>query len=184
VSGALSLRHHDADQAEKIVDRLIEIYLAAHPDDSPFHTEDRYRRQLDGHRRVAGWTLITAEVGEVMVGYLYGFPLLPTTRWWDGIQGAVATGFTHENGHRTFALSELLVHPDWQGRGIARALHRELIGSRSEERATLLARPDNTVAQAAYRSWGWRKVAELCPPAWDHAPTFDVLIIAPLGGAG
>ena len=94
--------------------------------------------------------------------------------------GIRSRGFTHEDGHRTFALSELLVHPDWQSRGIARALHHELLCSRSEERVTLLARPDNAVAQAAYRSWGYRKVVEL-RPAWQHAPTFDVLVTGSLG---
>ncbi|GAB3811218.1 GNAT family N-acetyltransferase [Micromonospora zhanjiangensis] len=181
MSGAFGLRHYGADQAAAVVDQLVAGYLAAHADGSPFHTEDRYRRQLQGHLRVPGWTLVTAEVGDVLVGYVYGFPLPPTTRWWDGIQGPVPDGFTREDGHRTFALSELLVHPDWQGRGVARALHGELLGSRSEERATLLARPDNTVAQAAYRSWGYRKVAKLRPD-WEHAPTFDVLVTGNLGG--
>jgi ribosomal protein S18 acetylase RimI-like enzyme len=171
----LAPRHYDAEHAHAIVDQLVAIYLDAHADGGEFYTEERFRRQLARHMQVAGWTLVTANVGEEISGYIYGFPLPAETRWWDGIQGPVSAGFTDEDGSRTFALSELLVHPRWQRRGVARWLHDELIGSRPEKRLTLLARPDNTAAQAAYGSWGWRKVAEL-RPSWEYAPTFDVLI--------
>ncbi len=55
-----------------------------------------------------------------------------------------------ETGDRTFALCELMVHPDRQSRGIGHALHEELLGHRPEERATLLVAEDNTQAQRAY----------------------------------
>jgi GNAT superfamily N-acetyltransferase len=171
----LKLQNYDAAQAEEIIDQLVAIYLDAHARDGAFYNENRFRRQLSGHMKVAGWTLVAASVADEMVGYIYGFPLPPTTRWWEGIQTSVPAGFTDEDGRRTFALSELLVRPAWQRRGIARALHDELIGSRSEERATLLARPDNAPAQAAYAAWGWQKVAKL-RPSWENAPLFDVLI--------
>ncbi len=41
-----------------------------------------------------------------------------------------------ENGLRTFALCELMVHPDWQWHGVAHALHNELVHNRPEQRAT------------------------------------------------
>jgi ribosomal protein S18 acetylase RimI-like enzyme len=41
-----------------------------------------------------------------------------------------------ETGDRTFALCELMVHPEWQHRGIAHALNDELLGHRPEDRAT------------------------------------------------
>ncbi|WP_235965965.1 GNAT family N-acetyltransferase [Micromonospora rubida] len=68
-----------------------------------------------------------------------------------------------------------MVTPGWRRRGIARSLHEQLLNERTEERATLLANPDNSPAQAAYRSWGWQRVTKL-RPNWEHAPTFDVLI--------
>lgn len=55
-------------------------------------------------------------------------------------------GFTTETGNRTFAFSELMVRKLWAGRGIAHALHDELLRTRPETRATLLALPDNTDA--------------------------------------
>ncbi|MER7166184.1 GNAT family N-acetyltransferase [Micromonospora sp. NPDC000207] len=123
-----------------------------------------------------GWDLVTATVDGELVGYIYGFPLPAGTGWWTGIHEPVPVGFTDEDGKRTFAISELMVAPDRRRRGIAKTLHDELLRGRREERATLLADPDNAPAQAAYRSWGWRTVTSL-RPGWDHAPTFDVLMI-------
>ena len=139
-------------------------YLEVHAGQGDFYGEDRYRRQLSAHRQWAGWALVTAWLNEELIGYVYGFPLAPDTRWWDGIEEPVPVGFIEEDGTRTFAISELLVRAAWRRQGVARALHDELVGSRHQERMTLLARPDNGPAQAAYRSWGWQP-----SPAFDPA---------------
>ncbi|GAA2188723.1 GNAT family N-acetyltransferase [Micromonospora lupini] len=174
----LQLRHHSADEAKEILDQLVDLYLKVYAGGGEFYSEDRYRRQLDLHMQRVGWELVTATVEGALIGYIYGFPLPPQTRWWEGIHEPVPLGFTEENGTRTFALSELLVHPSWRRRGIAAALHDELVTARGEPRTTLLARPDNAAAQAAYRSWGWAKVTRL-RPNWENAPIFDVLIRTP-----
>ncbi|MDO3700968.1 GNAT family N-acetyltransferase [Micromonospora sp. C28SCA-DRY-2] len=168
------LRRHTAEEARALVGQLVDVYLDAHAGDGPLYNADRYRQQLAAHMPRRGWELVTAMVDGELVGYIYGFPLAADTRWWDGIQEPVAAGFTEENGRRTFAISELLVCRAWQRRGIARALHDELVKSRTEERATLLVRPDNTVARRAYASWGWGDVARL-RPRWEGAPTYLVL---------
>ncbi|KAB1915196.1 GNAT family N-acetyltransferase [Micromonospora sp. AMSO31t] len=170
----LRLRHYGAERAQELVDQLMDVYLDAHSEDGPLYNAQRYQRQLTLHMPRAGWELVAARVDRELVGYIYGFPLAPDTRWWDGIQEPIPVGFTHEDGQRTFAISELLVRRRWQRRGIARALHDELMSSRTEERATLLVRPANTAARNAYRAWGWQSVASL-RPAWEDAPTFMVL---------
>ncbi|MEV4820532.1 GNAT family N-acetyltransferase [Micromonospora sp. NPDC049274] len=174
----LQLRHHDADEAYGFLDQLVDLYLAVYSDGDEFHSEDRYRRQLDLHMQRAGWELVTAAVDGVLVGYVYGFPLPPQTRWWDGIHEPVPPGFTDEDGKRTFAISELLVHLAWRRQGIAAALHYKLVAGRREQRTTLLVHPDNAAAQRAYRSWGWTKVTKL-QPNWKNAPVFDVLVRTP-----
>ncbi len=68
-----------------------------------------------------------------------------------------------------------MVDPRWQRRGIARALHDELLRGRPEERATLLVRSDNEPAQTAYARWGWATVAKLKP--FPDSPLFDALIL-------
>ncbi|MEV4488655.1 GNAT family N-acetyltransferase [Micromonospora coxensis] len=170
----LTLRHYGAVESEGITEQLVALYLEIHADDGRFYGEDRYRRQLSAHRQRPGWTLITAMLNEELIGYVYGFPLAPGTRWWDGIQEPFPSGFTREDGHRTFAICELLVRAAWRRQGVARALHDDLVSSRPEERMTLLARPDNAPAQAAYRSWGWQTITRL-RPGWPDAPLFDVL---------
>ena len=85
-------------------------------------------------------------------------------------------GFTDEDGSRTFALSEIMVRRPWTGRGVAHALHDELLRGRNEKRATLLVELGNDVAYRAYTAWGWRKVARL-RPGWPDAPLYDVLIL-------
>ncbi|MGW1447610.1 GNAT family N-acetyltransferase [Micromonospora sp. NPDC002411] len=171
----LQLRHYSADEARGILDQLMDLYLEVYAGAGEFYSEDRYRRQLDLHMQRVGWELVTASVDEALVGYIYGFPLPPQTRWWEGIREPVPAGFTEEDGHRTFALSELLVHPDWRRRGIARALHEDLIPGRVERRATLLVDPDNAAARRAYNSWSWGTVTKL-QPRWECAPTYDVLV--------
>lgn len=170
----LALRTYDADQAEQLIDDLVTLYLKVYADKGEFYGEDRYRRQLALHRERAGWQLVTAVVDGELIGYIYGFPLPPQTRWWEGIKGTVPAGFTHEDGQRTFAISELLVQTSWRRRGVARALHDRLLGGRRERRATLLVRPDNDVARRAYAAWGWQQHARL-RPGWENAPEFLVL---------
>ncbi|MFG1953069.1 GNAT family N-acetyltransferase [Micromonospora sp. NPDC048830] len=172
----LNLRHYTAEQAAGLLDQLIELYLRVYADGDEFHSEDRYRRQLAGHTQRDGWDLVTATVGGELVGYIYGFPLPAQTRWWAGIREPFPAGFTDEDGKRTFAISELMVAPDWRRRGIAKLLHDELLAGRTEERATLLADPDNTPAQAAYQGWGWRRITTL-RPSWENASTYDVLTL-------
>jgi ribosomal protein S18 acetylase RimI-like enzyme len=77
-----------------------------------------------------------------------------------GLITPVPDGFTDEDGRRTFAVNEIMVCPEWQRQGVARSVHPELLSGRPEQRATLLVEPDNVPAQAAYASWGWRKVAD------------------------
>ncbi|GAB3063398.1 hypothetical protein GCM10027186_13880 [Micromonospora schwarzwaldensis] len=169
----LRLRHHTAIQAERMLGHLVDVYLDAHADDGPRYTAERYEQQLAAHMPRQGWTVVTASIGDGLVGYIYGFPLDADTRWWEGIEGPVPDGFTEENGRRTFGVAELLVRRAWQRRGIARALHDELLSDRREERATLLVRPDNAAAQHAYDSWGWQMAGRLRPTRHD-APLFDV----------
>ncbi|SCL28627.1 Acetyltransferase (GNAT) family protein [Micromonospora nigra] len=171
----LRLERYDAAQAEGITDRLVALYLEVYADAGEFYSEDRYRRQLGAHRQRDGWTLVTATTDGQLIGYIYGFPLAPDTGWWNGIQEPVSVDFTAEDGKRTFAISELMVGSEWRRQGVARALHDELVGSRPETRATLLVRPDNTAAQAAYRSWGWQEITHLTP-SWDGSPTFAVMV--------
>ncbi|WFE33097.1 GNAT family N-acetyltransferase [Micromonospora sp. WMMD975] len=177
--GGLDLRHHTAVEAAPLVDELVALYLQVYVGGGEFHSEDRYRRQLAAHMSRDGWSLVTAMAGGRLAGYIYGFPLPAETGWWAGIEQPIPSGFVAETGRRTFAISELLVQPQWRRQGVARALHDQLLSRRAEDRATLLVDPENSVARRVYDSWGWRHVTHLTP-AWDDAPRFMVLIRQPV----
>jgi ribosomal protein S18 acetylase RimI-like enzyme len=166
----------DATGAEPLLEQLIAVYLEVYEDADPsFFNEDRYRRQLTGHMAAPRWQVVTASRAGQIVGYIYGFALPADTSWWRGLRTEVPDAFADEDGHRTVAISELLVTPVWQRQGIARTLHDSFLRGRSEQRATLLVEPDNDLAYEAYSRWGWQKVAEL-QPRWDNAPRYEVLV--------
>jgi ribosomal protein S18 acetylase RimI-like enzyme len=114
------------------------------------------------------------DTGEA-VGQILGYVLPPGARWRQGLTTPVPDGFTDEDGARTFAISEIMVHPEYRRRGIARTLHDRLLAARPERRATLLVDPDNTPVRTAYAHWGWTDVARLLP--YPDAPHFHALVI-------
>ncbi|WP_208298013.1 GNAT family N-acetyltransferase [Actinophytocola oryzae] len=148
--------------------------------DTPFYSTERFVERVRGYLRAPGFELVAAHADSTPVGLAFGYALPTNARWWEGLTTPVDEGFTDETGRRTFALNELMVVPEWQGKGVAHALHDALLGGRTEERATLLVREDNASAQTAYARWGWHKVAKLRP--YSDAPHFDALVLPlPLG---
>jgi GNAT superfamily N-acetyltransferase len=177
---------HDGAAALDLTDAvIIPLYEATHGDvlDDPFYATPRFVERLRAYAARGGFELAVARDGSGRpLGQAFGYPLPTGSRWWEGLLTSVPDGFTHETGARTFALNELMVHPDRQRQGVARALHDRLLASRPEVRATLLVRADNMPARTAYARWGWRTVAQLRP--FPDSPTYDALILAlPVGSA-
>lgn len=127
-------------------------------------------------RRQPGFALAEARHGEYLVGYASGMPLRPSTSWWRGLTTPLPEDVTTEHTGRTFAVTELLVRAAWRRQGIGRELHELLLDGRGEERATLTVPPTAAAAQAAFRAWGWRKIARTRND--DAAePVLDVLVL-------
>jgi GNAT superfamily N-acetyltransferase len=146
---------------------------------TPFDSVDQFMHRFDSYARRDGFDLVVAYIDNKPVGQTWGWPLREadaTRGWWAGLLNQPEPGFTDENGARTFALSEIMVDHRHTGRGIAHAMHDELLRGRAEKRATLLVKPDNNPAYRAYLHWGWKKVHQL-RPGWPDAPLFDVLIL-------
>jgi GNAT superfamily N-acetyltransferase len=173
-------RRYDAHAARAIRDivELIhhEAYIAAIAAGDPFESGDTPMRRFDAYTSRDTFDLIVAYLDDTPVGQAWGWPLGSHSAWWNGLLGGVEPGFTDEDGTRTFAFSELMVRQAWSGQGIGHALHDALLSHRTERRATLLVRPDNTVAYRAYTRWGWHKAAQM-RPGIPHAPLMDVLIL-------
>ena len=145
---------------------------AGHDDGAPAATT---ARQLRVRRRQPGFVLAEARHGGYLVAYASGLPLRPATSWWKDLTTQLPDDVTAEYPGRTFALTELLVRPSWRRQGIGRALHGLILDGRAEERATLTVPPGAAAAQAAFRSWGWRRIARTAGPGPD-APVLDVLL--------
>ena len=133
---------------------------------------DRFRVQ----RRQPGFVLAEARHGGYLVGYAAGFPLRPSTSWWRHLTAQVPEEVTAEHPGRTFEVAELLVRASWRRQGIGATLHDLILRHRPEERATLAVLPAAAPAQAALRSWGWRKVARTRDPDPGSAVS-DVLVL-------
>lgn len=173
----LTIQHHDAAGLHEQRETVLAIYAEVYPQDldDPFHSLPRYWERVEAYASRDGFGFVTGSVDGELIGYALGYPLPARSRWWEGIRGEVAPDLLAETGNRTFAINELMVRPGWRRRGYARELHDALLSNRPEQRATLLVRPDNTPAQAAYRSWGWSKLGELQP--FPDAPVFDAMIL-------
>jgi GNAT superfamily N-acetyltransferase len=176
----LVFRHYglaDARAVRGIVEKIYRDSYSEERQEDSFSSGGRFMGRFDAYTAIPGFELVVActEDGEP-AGQAWGWPLSAESKWWTGLVAEPEPGFTREDGTRTFALSEIMVRRPCTGRGIAHALHDELLRDRSEERATLLVRPANTFAYRAYTRWGWRAVAQVCPP-WPDAPMFDVLML-------
>jgi GNAT superfamily N-acetyltransferase len=132
-------------------------------------------RQLRVRRRQPGFVLAEARHGGYLVAYASGLPLRPSTSWWKDLTTQLPDNVTAEYPGRTFALTEILVRPSWRRQGIGRALHDLILDRRAEERATLTVPPGAAAAQAAFRSWGWRRLARTRGQGPD-VPVLDVLL--------
>lgn len=178
-----TFRHVAGGSAGEILDSVVApVYEASHSDvtDNPFYSTGRFVERVRGYLRAPGFELVAAYDGDIPIGLAFGYALPVNARWWEGLTTPAEEGFTDETGDRTFALNELMVVPDQQGRGVAHAMHDDLLGGRSEERATLLVREDNVSAQQAYARWGWQKVGKLRP--YPDSPHFDAMILPlPIG---
>jgi ribosomal protein S18 acetylase RimI-like enzyme len=164
---------------------------AAHADElQALHAEvygaPPYRRADDAalfagrfrvQRRQPDFVLAEARHGGYLVGYALGMPLRPATSWWSDLTTPLPDDVTAERPGRTFAVADLLVRAPWRRQGIGRALHDLILSDRPEERATLTVLPAATAAQAAFRSWGWRKVARTRNSDPGSAVS-DVLVLA------
>ena len=175
-----TLRHLDGEAARRDRATVEAVYRGAYweavEDGDPFNSPSTFMGRFDSYASIPGFELVVAYEDGKPTGQTWGWPLSPGNRWWEGLVSEPEAGFTHEDGTRTFALSEIMVIREFTGHGTAHALHDELLGGRTEQRATLLAEPDNTTAYRAYLKWGWRKVSEL-RPHWPGAPLFDVLML-------
>ncbi|GAA0472637.1 GNAT family N-acetyltransferase [Streptomyces stramineus] len=140
---------------------------------------ERFQRQAQR----PGFRLALACEGAEVIGFTFGYLLPADTGWWDGLLEPLPEDCTRETGDRTFVIIELAVRKPWRRRGIATALHAELLAGPVAERVTLTMRPEPEAlpAQSAYAAWGYRRVGRSQP--WDEAPVYDSMVLDLGGGS-
>jgi GNAT superfamily N-acetyltransferase len=140
-------------------------------DESELHRQ-RLLRLLDDPT----FGIAVAQASDELVGFAYGFGVSPDTTRWSGLVEPVEPELTAEWPGRTFLLFDYAVRASWRGRGIGRRLHDALLGSRSEERATLTVQPTASDTKGIYEHWGWWQVGQLEGGPMAAAPVFDVYL--------
>ena len=168
----------NGEAAGRVRDALAALYTEVYAEQpyewGPEHAE-LFRQRFEAQRRQPGFGLVMARAGGEVIGLGFGVPLQPATPWWQNLITPLPEEVTHEHPGRTWALVELLVRAPWRRQHVARTLHDRLLSDRPERRATLTVLPAAASAQAAYATWGWRKVAQKRNPL-PGSPIFDVMI--------
>ncbi|MBN6057851.1 GNAT family N-acetyltransferase [Nonomuraea sp. RK-328] len=94
-----------------------------------------------------------------VVGFAYGFHGAPGQWWHDVVHRALEdrSGFRVADAWLgdAFELAEIHVHPDYQGKGIGRAMIATLCAGRRERSAVLSTHDRPTAARHLYRSMGF-----------------------------
>ncbi|MFI5940211.1 GNAT family N-acetyltransferase [Streptomyces uncialis] len=153
------VRTYHSDQVPPLLDVIAGIWAESHPEfggdpgaEAAGLPVDALRRQVTGHLKHPGFTLVIAHAGGAAVGFGYAFPC--SADYWfgpelvDQVPEAART-------ERLMGLCELAVRPPWQGRGIGSLLHAELIASVDPQWSSLLALPSNRRGRNLYTRLGY-----------------------------
>jgi len=173
----LALTVHGRGTATAEAEDVEQIYAAAYAE-SPYHEgpEDVADFAKGWKQRVGqpSFRLVVARLDGAAVGFTFGHQLTVETRWWTGMIDRVDEEVMRERPGRTFAVIELAVDRSLRRHGVARLLHAHLLAGLTEERATLLVRPEADAARCAYLSWGYQRLGRLRP--FPDAPVYDAMV--------
>ncbi len=173
------IRTYGPGQVPPLLDVVADIWADAHPElvDNPGATTAglsvlALRRQITGHLKYSGFTLVTAYSGGTAVGFGYAFPC--SANYWFG------PDFTAEipDGARTeplMGLCELAVRPPWQSQGIGTLLHTALIKAINPQWSSLLALPSNQRGKDLYARLGYRYTGPYRNT--PDGPEYDLLLL-------
>jgi ribosomal protein S18 acetylase RimI-like enzyme len=115
---------------------------------------------LAGHLDRPGFAAVAAlEDDDRLVGVAYGYRGAPGQWWHDQVRAALTPAAAREWLDGSFEVCELHVRPDWQGRGLGRALLDALLRESPAASAVLTTPDAETRARGFYRTAGWTDLA-------------------------
>ncbi|WP_116027013.1 GNAT family N-acetyltransferase [Thermomonospora umbrina] len=173
----IKLTHHSSSATRPMLDTLCLVYADAYEVEPTQEKTGAFRARTERGLERAGFELVMAAVGEELVGFAFGYPIPEgNTAWWQGLDPEPPEGFTVETGTRTFILAEIEIRRAWQGRGVGRRVHDELLAGRLEERATLATNPDASRSHAIYEAWGWRRIGRIPGKPGDYFGAYELFL--------
>ena len=157
----MRLARHDAASAAPFRDRILELWPSVF---GPVPDEEDWRTRFwEQHRGRADFRLVTAELGESLLGFAWGYTGERGQWWADMVHAAIeADADDWVGGH--FEVVELAVGPEHRGQGLGGTLFEALLSDLPHDRALLQTDADPAGAgHRLYRRRGWRVLGELSP---------------------
>jgi ribosomal protein S18 acetylase RimI-like enzyme len=154
----IGLRRVAPDEFTLRLDSVLDVYTAAM--NPPSDQLSGQKAIMRNHAAHPGFTCLFAETSDgTPVGVAYGFHGDPGQWWHDVVRRAIA----EKNGEGSargwlgdaLELAEIHVHPDYQGKGVGRAMITGMCTGRLERTAVLSTRDQPTAARHLYRSIGF-----------------------------
>ncbi|MET8690531.1 GNAT family N-acetyltransferase [Streptomyces sp. NPDC004732] len=166
----IDLRHYKhGSLPQDFKQMLIDVHADSYADAMDNEFNQRFPWFVDHWSAMDGFNGVVAFDGQEPAGFAYGAPLPPGREWWR------STSFTPNNGYTaTYAVSEVMVRPQWRKQGIADQLHEALLHGRDEDLAVLLVDVTHPKVQSLYESWGYAKTGEQQPFA--DSPVYAVMV--------
>ncbi|MFF3320836.1 GNAT family N-acetyltransferase [Streptomyces sp. NPDC002889] len=164
----IDVRYYRHEDLAVIRRTLLDVHaqIPEYPPDDPFSR--RFPWFVDHWGGHPDFTCVIGYEGDEATGFAYGAPLTAGREWWRGHLDPAP------ERSRTYAVSELMVRPEWRKTGLADRLHHALLADVEQDIAVLLVDVTHPKVQAKYESWDYGKVGERQPFA--ASPVFAVMI--------
>jgi GNAT superfamily N-acetyltransferase len=175
-----------AGLARDLLDPICRLYDDVFSVPPFFWPDDESQLHRDRLRDLFGdpsFGIVVATRDGVLIGFAYGVAVPGGSQRWSWIRGTVDADTAREWPGRTFLLFDYAVTATARGQGIGRSLHDRLLGSRSEERATLTVQPTAMDTKRLYEGWGWKLVGAVDGGPGSAGPDFEAYILDPITGS-
>ncbi|WP_131738640.1 GNAT family N-acetyltransferase [Actinomadura roseirufa] len=155
------------------LDELADLYEQVYAE-PPYRSAEKFSRprflaRTRDQALASGFRLVTARRNAVLVGFAFGFSMMPGA-WW---ANASPPSRTHLDADK-YAVIELVVSKPERRHGLGRRMLEHLLAGRPERYATLAAVIDAD-AYDMYLQWGWEKAGE-----FRAEPPFSDVLVLPL----
>jgi ribosomal protein S18 acetylase RimI-like enzyme len=157
VQDRVVITHVDPTTFRRRTPELIDVYLTA----MHYPADLAGARGLlwEEHSRRAGFSCVIATAADDRIrGLAYGYRGAPGQWWYSEVRRGVPAGSQLQELADFFELTELHVHPNWQGHGLGEELLRELARDRPERRMLLSTPEGENRAWRLYRRLGFTDV--------------------------